>query len=124
MSNKKNENTLGEELIEGLSELSDTIDAGLPLSAKFTVRTVDLKLKPRQYDALAVKETRESLQVSQAIFAQILAVSPECIEKWEQGRGEPQPWACRLMDLVNDNRDHWTKVLIKSLRSHKERITT
>ena len=79
-----------------------------------------MKLEPRQYDALAVKETREQLEVSQAVFAEILAVSTESIEKWEQGRGEPSPIACRLMDLINEHRDHWTKVLMKSLRTHPE----
>ncbi len=123
MSNKKKEmQTLGEEIVDGLRELSETVATGKPLSAKFTVRTVELKLEPRQYDALAVRKTREELQVSQAIFAAILAVSPECIEKWEQGRGEPSRTACRLMDLINEHRDHWTDVLMKSVRPNAEKI--
>ncbi len=122
MSNKKKEaQTLGEELVDGLRELSETVATGKPLSAKFTVRTVNLKLEPRQYDALAVKETREELQVSQAVFAEILAVSPDCVEKWEQGRGEPSPMACRLLDLINEHRDHWTDVLMKSVRPNAEK---
>ena len=121
MSNKKEEQSLGEELVDGLRELSETIATGKPLSAKFTVRTVHLKLEPRQYDALAVKETREGLDVSQAIFAEILAVSPDCIEKWEQGRGEPSPIARRLLDLINEHRDHWTDVLMKSIRPNSEK---
>ncbi len=122
MSNKKKEaQTLGEELVDGLRELSETVATGKPLSAKFTVRTVNLKLEPRQYDALEVKETREELQVSQAVFAEILAVSPDCVEKWEQGRGEPSPMACRLLDLINEHRDHWTDVLMKSVRPNAEK---
>ena len=121
MCSRKEEQTLGEELVDGLRELSETVATGKPLSAKFTVRTVDLKLQPRQYDALAVKETREDLEVSQAIFAEILAVSPECVEKWEQGRGEPSGMACRLMDLINEHRDHWTDVLMKSVRPKSEK---
>ncbi len=117
MSNKKKEvRSLGEEIVGGLRELSEAVDSGKPLSAKFTVRTVYLNLEPRQYDSLAVRETRESLRVSQAIFAEILAVSPESIEKWEQGRGEPSPIARRLLDLINEHRDHWTDVLIKSVK--------
>ncbi len=121
MSDQKEEQTLGEELVDGLRELSETVATGKPLSAKFTVRTVHLKLEPRQYNALAVKETREQLEVSQAIFAEILAVSTESIEKWEQGRGEPSRMACRLMDLINEHRDHWTDVLMKSVRPHAEK---
>ncbi len=120
MSNNKEEQTLGEELVDGLRELSEAVATGKPLSAKFTVRTVDLKLEPRQYDALAVKETRDELQVSQAIFAEILAVTPECVEKWEQGRGVPSPMARRLLDLINEHRDHWTDVLMKSVRPNAE----
>ena len=121
MSKIKEEQSLGEELVGGLRELSETVAAGKPLSAKFTVRTVNLKLEPRKYDALAVRETREELEVSQAIFAEILAVSPECIEKWEQGRGEPPRMARRLLDLINEHRDHWTDVLMKSVTSNSEK---
>lgn len=120
MSDENEKQTIGEEILDGLRELSETVATGKPLSTKFTVRTVNLKLEPRQYDALAVKETREELDVSQAVFAEILAVSPECIEKWEQGLGEPSPIARRLLDLINEHRDHWTDVLVKSLRSNSE----
>lgn len=120
MSDENEKQTIGEEILDGLRELSETVATGKPLSTKFTVRTVNLKLEPRQYDALAVKETREELDVSQAVFAEIMAVSPECIEKWEQGLGEPSPIARRLLDLINEHRDHWTDVLMKSLRSNSE----
>ena len=120
MSDENEKQTIGEEILDGLRELSETVATGKPLRTKFTVRTVSLKIAPRQYDALAVKETREELDVSQAVFAEILAVSPECVEKWEQGLGEPSPIACRLLDLINEHRDHWTDVLMKSLRSTSE----
>lgn len=40
MSSKKEEQTLGEELVDGLRELSEAVASGKPLSARFTVRTV------------------------------------------------------------------------------------
>lgn len=41
------EQTVGEEIIEGLRELLETMRKNEPLSAKFTVRTVKLqKLRP------------------------------------------------------------------------------
>ena len=103
--------SLGREIIDGLGELAETLEAGVPVESKFTVRTVELNLHPREYDADAVRRTRSALQVSQAVFAQILAASVETVESWEQGTRSPSPMACRLLDLINEHRDHWVRVL-------------
>lgn len=110
-NSKKKEKSLGAEIVDGLTDLCETMESGQPVEGKFTVRTVVLDLKPQEYEADDVKHIRRSLNVSQAVFAQILAVSVECVENWEQGIQKPPPMACRLLDLVHRHRDHWIKVL-------------
>lgn len=109
--NNRKKRRLGAEIVQGLTELCDVVAQGECLDAKFTVRTVELKLEPTLYDAHDVREIRRSLNVSQAVFAEILATSVECVESWEQGLRTPPPMARRLLDLVSQHRDHWIKVL-------------
>lgn len=113
---RKTRKRLGAEIIEGLSELCDAVEKGERLDAKFTVRTVLLNLEPMKYEAEDVREIRRSLNVSQAVFAQILAASVECVESWEQGLRKPPPMACRLLDLIKEHSDHWVKVVKESKR--------
>jgi DNA-binding transcriptional regulator YiaG len=116
MSKEENDKTLGQEIIEGLSELRDAVRNKVPLHKKFTIRDVELDLRPRSYDAQSVKDTRYCLQVSQAVFAEMLGVSKECVQKWEQGLGAPSGAACRLMDVINYDPEGWFKTLEHSLK--------
>ena len=108
---RKPEKSFGAEIVEELSELRNTLERGERVDHKYTVKTVELDLQPRQYEADDVRQVRQSLNVSQAVFAQILAASPESVESWEQGLRKPSPMACRLLDLIQRHRDHWVKVL-------------
>lgn len=108
--------TLGEEIIEGLTELREAVKAGTPLRKKFTVRTVELDLRPKEYGAEDVKATRSALGVSQAIFAEILATSVDSVQHWEQGLREVPSMACRLLDLISNDRDNWTKILEQAVK--------
>jgi putative transcriptional regulator len=47
-----------------------------------------------------IRDTRERLQVSQAVFARQLRVSLRTLENWEQGRAKPNPQAALLIRLV------------------------
>lgn len=116
MKRKGQQKRLGAEIIEGLTDLCETMEKGEPVESKFTVRTVELNLVPREYDPQDVRDIRNSLNVSQAVFAQILATSVECVESWEQGIRKVPPMARRLLDLINGHRDHWVKVLKESKR--------
>jgi len=106
--------SLGAEIIEDLTELCETVESGQPIETKYTVRTVELNLEPREYEPQDIRNIRRSLEVSQAVFAKILAVSVDSVESWEQGVRTPPPMACRLLDLVSRHRDHWIKVLEES----------
>lgn len=97
------------EIIEGLTELRDSLRAREPIEKKFTVRTIVLKLELREYGADDVKQTRERLNISQVVFAQLLGVSVKTVRGWEQGLKPPAPIARRFMDEINLAPDYWMK---------------
>jgi putative transcriptional regulator len=101
----------GAEIIGALTELRDTLRAKIPLDRKFTVRTVQLDLRAREYRAEDVKRIRQILNVSQAIFARFLGVDVKTVRSWEQGLKQPSPIACRFMDEIAFSPDHWHKRL-------------
>jgi DNA-binding transcriptional regulator YiaG len=111
----------GAEIIGALSEFRDAIRAKIPLEQKFTVRTVEIDLKPRPYGAADVKQTREILNVSQAIFAAFLGVDVKTVHSWEQGAKQPSPMACRFMDEIAHSPEHWRKRLRQSITTREGR---
>jgi putative transcriptional regulator len=110
---------VGKRIVEGLTELVESVERGEPVEKRFTVRTVELKLKPRDYDAQSVRATRLSLGVSQAIFARILGSSVQAVEAWEQGLRRPQAMARRLLDEINRNRQYWLKLVRSAARARQ-----
>src|SRR5688572_23582992 len=90
----------GARMIEGLTELAEALERGEPLGKRFTVRTVTRLPRPSSYDAERVRATRQSLGMSQAVFAQLMAVSVNLVQAWERGDRSPAPIACRLLDEV------------------------
>jgi DNA-binding transcriptional regulator YiaG len=54
-----------------------------------------------------VRALRESLLVSQAIFARLLGVSRILVQKWEAGDNIPSLMARRLMDYIKVNPPAW-----------------
>ena len=115
-ANRNRKVSLGDKIVAGLTEFRDALVTGQPIEKRFTVRTVELDLKPRRYDAESVRMTRLGLKVSQAVFARIVGASVDTIEAWEQGQREPTPMACRLLDEINRNREYWLDVLRKSVK--------
>jgi len=47
-----------------------------------------------------IRQTREALNLSRAVFARELHISPRTLEKWEQGRSKPNDQAAALILLV------------------------
>jgi len=102
---------MGREIAEALRDVSRTLRAGIPLSSRFTVRTVELPEPPAKYDAKAVRATRDSIGVSQALFASLLGVSSILVASWEQGARVPALWARRLLDEMNHDPQRWRGML-------------
>jgi putative transcriptional regulator len=99
--------SVGARIIEGLQELVTVLEKGEPLDEHFTCRHVRLDLEATHYSSRLVKETRNLLGASQAIFARFLGVSAKTVRAWEQGVNTPNGMACRFMDEIRRNPKHW-----------------
>jgi len=93
-------NAAGRRLLKAMRGLVEAVEKGD--TSKLTTRIVEIP-EPPHYTALDVKMLRQSLGVSQGIFAQLLAVSPELVSHWEYGIRKPAPVVCRLFDRIKDN---------------------
>src|SRR6266480_349270 len=65
---------VADEIMAGMRELVQMMDQGKTPEQMFTVKTVEIP-DPSVYRAKQIRELRESLSVSQAVFAQLLGVS-------------------------------------------------
>ena len=100
--------SIGSELIRRMTALRNSIEADdKPLWAKFTVRTVSMPAAPEPYSPDDVQRVRSSLQVSQAVFAALLGVSPKLVRAWEQGGREPNVMARRMLDDIRESPTRW-----------------
>ncbi len=110
--NKKTEKTVGCELVERLERFAkklETVDSVDDLSTFLTVRKVKLSLRPATFSGEQVKAVRESLQVSQAVFADFLGVSVGAVRDWEQGINEPIGPVRRIMEEIRNDLEGWSR---------------
>ncbi len=83
------------ELEQGIKE----IDAHK--AKKITLRSHPAKKLPHlKVGAQLIRELREKLHMSRNMFALKLRVSPRTLEKWEQGKTEPNDQAAALILMV------------------------
>ena len=100
MNEDKGLSPLGAEMVAGMSEFLDAIEAGEPVGKRFTVRTVSLDLETRPYRPEDVRVLRHKLNASQALLAKFLGVSVKTLRSWEQGQRPVPPIACRYMNDI------------------------
>ena len=78
---------------------------------KITLRTHTVEnLPPLSIDAGLIRDTREQLNVSRAVFARHIRVSTRTLENWEQGRARPNSQAAALIMLVRQYPDTLQKL--------------
>lgn len=83
------------ELIEGVAAMKAHREG------KITLRSYKIHPKPLpKVDSKLIKDTRERLHCSRAVFARKLRINERTLEKWEQGRGQPNRQAAALVLLV------------------------
>jgi putative transcriptional regulator len=121
MTRVPRQRSFGAEVIGALTELQDALRSGRPLEEFFTVRTVELDLDPRPYRAEDVRRVRDSLNLSQALFARFLGVDVKTVRSWEQGLRPPSPIARRFMDEIARSPDHWRERLRGMIREKGRR---
>jgi putative transcriptional regulator len=111
MKNNDPKKSVGNRITSRLKNFVESVERGDDVLQRFTCRTIRLKLEPQEYSPALVKQTREILGASQAIFAQFLGVSASAVQDWEQGEKPPKGSACRLMDEIRRDPEYWLKRL-------------
>jgi putative transcriptional regulator len=93
------------ELVEGVDAMQQQREG------KITLRSHEVEdLPPLEVDADLIRDTRERLQVSRAVFARRLRVSVRTLENWEQGRARPNAQASALILMVRKYPDTLEKL--------------
>ncbi len=96
---------LFDELIDGVESMEQQ------RTGKVTLRTHEIdNLPPLKIDADMIRDIREKLHVSRAVFARRLRVSARTLENWEQGRAKPNAQAATLIMMVSQFPDTLDKL--------------
>ena len=91
----KQKRKLFDELMEGVDAMQQQREG------KITLRSHEVEdLPPLEVDAALIRDTRERMHVSRAVFARRLRVSTRTLENWEQGRARPNAQAAALILMV------------------------
>ncbi len=72
---------------------------------KRTLRTTAIEIKALRIEADEIVSIRESLGLSQAVFAAYLHAKKRTYQKWEQGAAKPNEQAVTLLRLVERSPD-------------------
>jgi DNA-binding transcriptional regulator YiaG len=106
--------SVSRDILEGLQEFRDAMEGNETAKKKLTCRKVKLNLKPTPYDPELVKVTRSVLNVSQAVFAEFIGVSVNCVQAWEQGENPVTGTPARLMDEIRLHPEYWRRRILES----------
>lgn len=93
-----------------MSSLFEDLQTGLMEAIEITKQTkTDKKkiyrFKPvYEYSNKEIREIRLKLGMSQSVFAGYMGVSQKTIEAWENGRIHPTGPACRLLDIISNQK--------------------
>jgi len=94
-----------DELMEGVDAMQQQ------RNGKITLRSHEIEdLPPLKVDADLIRDTRERMHVSRAVFARRLRVSTRTVENWEQGRARPNAQAAALILMVRQFPDTLEKL--------------
>ena len=67
------------------------------------LRTTTLPRPPHELSAKEISDVRIQLNVSQAVFARYLNISPKTVQSWEQGHGKPNGASLKLLSIAKRN---------------------
>ncbi|MBA2277653.1 MAG: helix-turn-helix domain-containing protein [Chloroflexia bacterium] len=59
-----------------------------------------------------IRAVRDSLGMSQPVFASVLSVSVQAVRAWEQGHRRPNGAALRLMEILRENPAYGERLLV------------
>lgn len=67
------------------------------------LRVTELPDRPKKMSRMEVRRIRQSLGVSQVVFARVINVSPNAVRSWEQGIRQPQAAALKLLTVAKEH---------------------
>lgn len=94
---KKSKLELG--LLKGLREAVEFESGKIDLRST----TLEIPDAPPLFTKEDVKEVRTRLNVSQPIFAKLLAVSADTVKAWERGANKPSGSSARLIQMAKQD---------------------
>ena len=86
------------ELMTGMQELKDHQDGQITLKSYKVSKRAPVTIAPQE-----LRNVREKLNLSQAVFAHYLHTGETTYQNWEQGRARPNPQAVLLIRMVQQN---------------------
>ena len=87
-------------IMQGLNEALEYERGDLP-----NVRVDKITVSPlRMYSGEDVKGIRNSINMTQRLFAEALGVSAKTVEAWEAGTNTPSGAARRMLELMSNDR--------------------
>lgn len=95
--------------VEKKNDFLEDLKAGLAAAIehaegrRMDLRTTTLPRPPKQLSAKEIVKVRASLNVSQAVFARYLNISPRTVQSWEQGQGKPSGASLKLLSIAKKN---------------------
>lgn len=96
-----------ESIIRGIREIEAMIRDGARPEKRFTVRVIQSPDEPKEYGPAEVRRLRNTLNVSQPIFADLVGASTILVQSWEQGKRKPNRMACRLLEEIERDPSRW-----------------
>jgi len=111
-TNTKNHPTVAQRIARGMSEIEAIMAADIDPRRVLTWNAVEIQ-EPTTYRPAKVRTVRDSLGLSQPLFAKLIGVSPALVKLWEQQRQkrEPAPWARRILDSIQTQPDYWRSLV-------------
>jgi putative transcriptional regulator len=91
-----------DQLIGGVNEVIAHLD-GKQTLRKTVIAVPD---EPPAYTAEEVRKLRETLQLSQGLFAKVLNVSVNTVRKWEQDERHPSGPSARLLQIAQTHPEY------------------
>jgi hypothetical protein len=97
------------ETVDGLPELCDVIEAGIPPGQAARVRPspVIIRIRPPDLKGDQIRAIRESLGLNQSLFAEFLGVKLPTLRSWEKGDTTPSPVARRFLKEIRGDPAYW-----------------
>ena len=101
-------------LADDLELMLEAFQRGGLEEVKKHFRVDTLKVPKPLMDAPGAASVRTNLGVSQAVFAELLGVSPNTVRAWEQGVNPLSGMASRFLEAIRSDPEYWKKKLPKS----------